>query len=95
MQLEFTPELYNYLIAKGYSHLYSLGNIVRESERDNEDYILVPLQPGDPRIHYEETDAIVNSIGSDEVKDMVSGDEFITFYIELPEEGFADFKKLL
>jgi hypothetical protein len=94
MQLEFTRELYNYLIKKGYSHLYSIGNIVREGEPDNEDYVLVPLQPEDPRIHYEETDAIVNAIESDEVRDMVGGDEFITFYIELSEEDFADFKKL-
>ncbi len=93
MQIEFTPEFYHYLKSKGYSHLYSTGNVVPEGAPDNEDYILVPLLPGDARIHYEETDAIVNPIDSDEVKDMLSGDEFISFYIELQKEEFSAFKR--
>jgi len=94
MQVAFSPELYQYLKTKGFSHLYAIGNRVPEGEPDHDDYVLVPLLPSDPRINYEESDAIVNAIDSDEVKDMAAGDEFINFYIELPAEVVAEFKQL-
>ncbi len=93
MKTSFGTAIYNFLKAKGYTHLYAIGNRIAEGQEDHEDYILVPLMPDDPRIFYEETDAIIYEIGADDVKDMLQGDEFIRFYIELTPEVFAEYSK--
>jgi len=94
MKIQFCADVYQYLKSKGYTHLYAVGNRIVEGEPDHEDYILIPLMPGDPRITYDEVDAIVNEINSNEVLEMMQGDEFITFYIDLPAEEIAEFKKI-
>jgi hypothetical protein len=94
MQIAFSPELYEYLKVKGYSHFYAIGNRIAEGQPDHEDYVLVPLLPDDPRINYEESDVIIYEIDADDVKDMIQGDEFINFYVELSMEVFSEFKQL-
>lgn len=93
MKIAFGNELYEYLKSKGYSHLYAIGNRIAEGQEDHEDYILIPLMPEDPRIHFGETDAIIYAINEYDVKDMVQGDAFIDFYIEMTPEAFEAYKR--
>lgn len=82
--MEFTRELLTELKRKGYTHIYSRG-IQNENDENDNDFILVPLKPNDPRIKYEETDFNIQEIDSSDIQDMVHGDPFINFVIELPE----------
>lgn len=79
MKKEFDKELQKYLIYQGYTHILCNGVIDKETE----DYILFPLKPDDPRLSYEESDLIIEPILSHNITDMASGDEFITFYVDL------------
>lgn len=88
----FTKHLHYYLVERGYTHMYSIGVRTKPGEaEENEDYILVPLKPGDPRLSYEETDSIINGINDHDVMDMTEGDEFIRFYVEIPMEEYDQY----
>ncbi len=88
----FTKQLHAFLVEKGYTHMYSIGIRPKPGElEENEDYILLPLKPGDPRLTYEETDRIINEINDHEVMDMAGGDEFIRFYVEMPMEEYDNY----
>ncbi len=82
-RIGFNRNMLSFLVAEGYTHIYSKGIIDNSNE-----YILIPLEPGDPRLQYEELNKIVEAITSNDVYDMADGDEFINFYIELQDEDF-------
>ena len=96
IQTAFTKELLWFLESQGYTHILSLGADATENTpaggQDN--YRLLPLKPGDPRLSYEETDYIIEPIDGNDVIDMAAGDEFICFMIEVPIQEFTIFKKI-
>ena len=88
----FTKPLLAFLVQQGYTHVYSLGIRPKPGEtEDEEDYILIPLKAGDPRLQYQETDMHIDSIDSPEVIEMAAGDEFISFFAEIPMEVYDAF----
>jgi len=90
---ELTAGLLEFLIRQGYSHLYSFGIFAEGDNMDeSENFLLIPLKPGDPRLQFEEGDKVIDEITSAEVYEMVKGDPFITFFVELPEIEFNLFK---
>lgn len=81
----FTRALHAFLIQQGYSYIYSKGIIAKPGEMEEaEDYILIPLKPGDPRLQYQETDMHIDEINSPDILEMLGGDEFISFFVEMP-----------
>lgn len=94
-QLEFTKEIQQFLKAKSYSHIMSLGvsdKPVRNSN-ENSDYILIPLKPHDPRISNNKTDLIIEEIESSEVLEMAEGVTSINFLVEIPGSEYEEFTK--
>lgn len=86
---EFTRQLHSFLIEQGYTHIYSLGIRPKPGEvEDGEDYLLIPLKPNDPRLQYQETNTHIDPINSPDIIEMTDGDEFISFYIEIPMEEY-------
>ncbi len=77
---EFTNLIQDFLLKEGYTHILSVG--IKDNK--TEDYFLVPLQPGDERLRYEESDFGIAKIKSAEITEMAMGDPFISFWIELP-----------
>lgn len=89
---KFTKALHAFLARQGYTHIYSLGIRPKPGEtEDGEDYILIPLKSGDPRLQYQETDMHIDVIDSPEVIEMAAGDEFISFFAEIPMELYDTF----
>lgn len=93
MQTEFTADIHSFLRERGYTHILSLGIEPADNLPDgyNENYILQPLKPDDTRIHAEQTGLMIEPITSDAAWEMVSGDEFIRFVIEVPVDEFQVF----
>lgn len=88
----FTRKLHSFLIDQGYTHIYSLGIRPKPGKIEEvEDYILVPLKPGDVRLTYQETDMHIEEINSPDVIEMLGGDEFISFFVEMPMEEYDYF----
>jgi len=84
LNIEFNSEVWKNLKKEGYTHIYRRG-IKNESDENDNDYILVPLKPTDIRIRFEESDLMIHPIDSSDITDMLSGDPFIRFMIELSE----------
>jgi hypothetical protein len=93
-----TPALHAFLQQLGYSHLLSQGVLpprtersLEETQHDEEegDFMLIPLRPGDLRISNPEADQAVDALDSEAVQDMLQGDVFLQFLVELPDEEYA------
>lgn len=95
VQVSFSKELQNYLMSNGYSHILSLGlaDNQQPAKTTNSNYILVALKPDDPRINYQETDLIIEGIGSNEVHEMADGVSGVKFLIDIDEADYKLFKK--
>lgn len=91
-KIEFTRKLQSFLIYRGFTHIYNLGiRPTSDANECREDFILIPLKPDDPRLTYEETDTVIEKINDNEVMDMADGDEFISFFVEIPESEYENF----
>lgn len=86
---EFTSDIHQFLIAQGYTHIYSQGVDPADANEESPDYILIPIKPGDSRIG--STTAIVEEIAATDVLEIVAGDEFIHFVVEVPVKDFQVF----
>ena len=98
-----TPTLHAYLLQLGYTHLLSKGVLppridrsLEETQHDEEevDIMLIPLRPGDPRITVPVTDQPIDAIDSEAVQDMLQGDVFLQFLVEMPVEEYAVFQRM-
>lgn len=87
-EIEFTRELHEFLVSRGFTHILSNGVRMDEKSEQLDEFWLEPLKPTDERIAYEETDQLIELINSAEVMDMVNGDPFIRFMMELPVEEY-------
>jgi hypothetical protein len=93
IQKEFSREIYDFLVALGYTHIVSLG-VNKDEESSDEvykSYILKPIKPVDPQKNIEYPGYIVEPIKSNDVLEMVAGDEFIRFLVEIPVKEFQVF----
>ena len=100
---ELTPKLYAYLQQLGYTHLLSQGVLpprtersLEETQHDEEegDFMLIPLRPGDQRISNPEAEQPVYALDSEAVQDMLQGDVFLQFLVEMPVEEYAVFQRM-
>lgn len=92
IQVEFSKQLIFFLKKKGYTHLLEKGVSQTAPDSERDDYVIVPLKNDDARIQYEELNYIVDTIDSNDVLEMASGDEFIKFVVELPINVYQEFK---
>lgn len=92
MNAEFTNNLHRFLMEEGYTYILSLGAVNNTIEDNRDDYRLQALKSDDPRLSFEEADYIIERIESSDVLDMVHGDPFIRFLVELP---IVDYEKYL
>jgi hypothetical protein len=89
VKTEFTRDIHQFLIAQGYSHIFSQGVDPADSNEESPDYILIPIRPGDSRI--ETPTGIIEVITDTDVLEMIAGDEFIHFVVEVPVKEFQVF----
>jgi hypothetical protein len=89
VRTEFTSDIHQFLIAQGYSHILSQGTDPDEPDELLADYILLPIRPGDSRI--DNPVRVIQEISDTDVLEMVAGDEFIHFVVEVPVKEFQVF----
>jgi hypothetical protein len=95
-----SPALNTFLKQHGYTHLLSQGVLpprtersLEETQHDEEegDFILIPLKPGDARIAKPDDDQPVDALDSEAVQDMLQGDVFLQFLVEMPEDEYEKY----
>lgn len=88
-------ELVTFLWENGYSHFLSKGIIKSNYEADDsDDYILLPIKPGDLRHQFEEAELIISHFDSLDVQDMLLGTDGISFKVELSNDEFEKYQQI-
>lgn len=89
---EFDLQLNNFLIQKGFTHIWCSGiNNPKANSIEIQDYLIIPLQPNDPRINSETASDQCLEITSLEVQEMAMGADTIRFLIQLENETYLNY----
>lgn len=89
--VEFTEEVLRFLQLEGYTYVWCYG-IYEQSNRYDEVYHLYPLKKNDGMLALKHSvNLMITRLSDCAIKEMVAGDEFITFLIHLPKEVYRKF----
>jgi len=99
IDVQFTKQLHEFLIQRGFTHILSLG--IRptevaeagEPETGKENYWLEPIREDDPRLAYQETEQLIQTIKENDVYDMATGQDEIRFMITVPIADYEEYLK--
>ena len=96
IEAPFTPDLLQWLIAAGYTHVFERGvltDLQPVEQHEDDPFILYPLKPGDEEFKLPECRDRIEPITNDDVAIMSEGDPLIRFVVVLPLPTFESYLK--